>query len=231
MSDWWTYAPSDFLLFSPAAYRRLIELYHRDVWPAQIVAVALGTAIVGLLHARAAWCQRCIAAILAAAWLWVAWAFHYERYATINWAAPYFAGAFAVEAALLLWAGAATGCLAFRAPADWTGRSGLALLLFALYVQPCLAVLQGRPWAHADVFGITPDPTVVATLGVLMLADSRARCVLSFVPLAWCAVGGMFLWTMEDPGCVVLAVAGVLAAAAAAAQWRRSPQASARRPA
>jgi hypothetical protein len=221
MSEWWTYAPSDFLLFSPATYRRLFELYHRDVWPAQLAALAFGTAIAVLLRGRAAWRQRCVATILAAAWLWVAWAFHCERYATINWAAPYFAVAFAVEAALLLWIGTVAGRLAVRLPTDGTGRLGLAMLSFALYVQPCLGVLNGRPLAQADVFGITPDPTVVATLGVLLTTGARARCVLLVIPLAWCAVGGTFLWTMDDPNFVVLLGAGVLVAAAAVTQWRR----------
>ena len=218
MSEWWTYSPSDFLLFSPATYRRLFELYHRDVWPAQLAALALGTAVAVLLRGRAAWRQRCVAAILAVAWLWVAWAFHYERYATINWAAPYFAVGFAVEAALLLWIGTAAGRLAVGPPRDWKGHFGLALLYFALYVQPWLAVLQGLPWAQADVFGITPDPTVVATLGVLMLTDTRARCVLLVIPLAWCAIGGMALWTMDDPKFVVLFGAGVLSAAVTVSQ-------------
>jgi len=220
MSEWWTYAPSDFLLFSPATYRRLFDLYHRDVWPVQIAALALGTAIAVLLRVRAPWRQRCVAAVLALAWLWVAWAFHYERYATINWAAPYFALAFALEAALLLWIGTAAGRLAVGPPTDRAGRIGLALLFFALYAQPCLAVLQGRPWAQADVFGITPDPTVVATLGVLLTSDARARWALLVVPLAWCLVGGMFLWTMDDAGFVVLAGAGGLAAAAAMTRRR-----------
>jgi hypothetical protein len=221
MSEWWTYAPGDFLLFSPATYRRLFELYNRDVWPAQLVAFALGTAIAVLLRARAAWRQRCVAAVLALAWLWVAWAFHHERYATINWAAPYFAVAFAVEAALLLWIGTASGRLAVGPPTDRAGRIGLGLLFFALFAQPCLAVLQGRPWAQVDVFGIAPDPTVVATLGVLLTADARARWALLVIPLAWCAVGGMFLWAMDDSDFVVLFGAGGLAAAAAVMRGRR----------
>jgi Family of unknown function (DUF6064) len=231
MSDWWTYAPSDFLLFSPATYRRLLELLHHDVWPAQLVALALGAGILALLRARSAWRQRCVAAILAAAWLHVAWAFHYERYATINWAAPYFAVAFAIEAALLLWIGAAAARLAVGPPTDWTGRVGLALLVFALIVQPCLGVLHGRPWTQAAMFGITPDPTVVATLGALLTTDVRARWALLGIPMAWCVVGGIFLWAMEEPGYVVMAVAGILSAIAAVAQRRRGPLTSAVRPA
>ena len=102
MSEWWTYSLTDFLLFSPRTYYRLFELYNAD----GLAAAAR--------HARArcrdcvshaarprAWSGRAIAAILAALWLFVAWAYLLERYDTINWAARYFAIAFVLQAALL----------------------------------------------------------------------------------------------------------------------------------
>ena len=45
MAEWWTYSISDFLLFSPRTYYRLFELYNADLWPAQILAILLGTAL------------------------------------------------------------------------------------------------------------------------------------------------------------------------------------------
>ena len=33
MSEWWTYRPSDFLLFAPRTYYRLFELYNAEIWP------------------------------------------------------------------------------------------------------------------------------------------------------------------------------------------------------
>lgn len=33
MSEWWTYRLSDFLMFSPATYWRMVERYNREVWP------------------------------------------------------------------------------------------------------------------------------------------------------------------------------------------------------
>ena len=48
MSEWWTYSLSDFLLFSPRTYYRLFELYNLAIWPAQILALALGLAILAL---------------------------------------------------------------------------------------------------------------------------------------------------------------------------------------
>ena len=41
MSEWWTYTPADFLLFSPRVYYRLFELYNRSFWPVAIVTLAL----------------------------------------------------------------------------------------------------------------------------------------------------------------------------------------------
>ena len=88
MSEWWTYRLSDFLLFSPRTYWRLFELYNLAIWPAQLAAVGFGLAIaVASPGAAPRRCARRAAALLAACWLWIAWAFHLQRYATINWAA------------------------------------------------------------------------------------------------------------------------------------------------
>ena len=102
MSEWWTYSLSDFLLFSPRTYYRLFELYNSAIWPLQLVSLALGVAILGLLLREAVWRGRAIAAVLAGCWLWVAWAYFLKRYETINWAAEYVAIGFAVEALLLV---------------------------------------------------------------------------------------------------------------------------------
>ena len=105
MSDWWTYSLSDFLLFAPRTYYRLFELYNDEVWPAQIAALVAGAAILALLERGGPLAGRLISVILAASWLVVAWAFHLQRYATINWAAVYFAAGFALQALLVLWSG------------------------------------------------------------------------------------------------------------------------------
>ena len=49
MSEWWTYSLTNFLLFSPRTYYRLFELYNAQVWPLQIVTLALGLAILILM--------------------------------------------------------------------------------------------------------------------------------------------------------------------------------------
>ncbi|HYH20713.1 MAG TPA: DUF6064 family protein [Azospirillum sp.] len=213
MSEWWTYTLWDFLLFSPRTYYRLFELHNAAVWPGQIPALALGATLAVLLALRVSWGGRAASAILAVCWLWVAWGYLHTRYATINWAAEYLAMAFAVQALLFVLAGVLGGRLRIgRQP--WMG---LAFVLFALAVQPLIGPLAGRAWPQVELFGVVPDPTVVATLGVLLAAE-RPRWELFVIPLAWCVVGGATLWTMAAPDAWVLPAAGGLALAVALAR-------------
>ncbi|MDO9061969.1 MAG: DUF6064 family protein, partial [Bradyrhizobium sp.] len=121
-----------------------------------------------------------------------------SRYATINWAAAYVAPAFAVEGVLLLVAGSLRDGCAFdrRGPAAWTGYF---LLAFALAGQPLLAPLQGRGWASSEVFGVAPDPTLIGTLGLLLLARGRLLPLLLPIPDLWCLLSGITLHTMGEP--------------------------------
>jgi len=197
MSEWWTYRLTDFLLFSPRTYDRLIELYNASIWPAQIVAIGLGLTIWALLSRAIASSGRFVAAVLAASWLWVGIVFQMNRYATINWAATYFGWAFVVEAALLLWLGVVRARLTFGQPADRAGWLGLGMFLFALWAQPLTELLLGRSWRRVEIFGVAPDPTVIATLGLLMLASGPGRRTLIFIPVIWCLVSGATLWTIK----------------------------------
>ena len=111
MSEWWTYGPRDLLMFSPADVLPAVRALQPDLWPLQILALVLGAAVLMLWRRGGDRAGRAIAAILAVCWLWVAWAFHWQRYASINLAAGYFALAFVVQALLLLWLGAGRGRL------------------------------------------------------------------------------------------------------------------------
>jgi hypothetical protein len=223
MSEWWTYTLSDLLLFSARTYYRLFEIYNAAIWPAQVAAIGLGLAILVLLR-RGAARGRVIAAILAACWLFVAIAFHARRYATINTAGVHFAWAFGVEAALLIWMGVVRGRLSFERPSDPAGRVGLWVFLFALVAEPLADPLLGRGWKGVELFGVAPDPTAVATLGVLLLARVRHRWLLMVVPVLWCVVTGAFLLAMKAPDAWIPPFAAAVVLAMAAWQRRARPE-------
>ena len=121
MSEWWTYRPEDFLLFSPRVYWRMFELHNAALWPLQVLALAAGLVIILLVAWRPRGYARWLALLLAILWIFVGWSFLWNRYADINWAAAYVAPAFALEGVLLLVCGPLLNSLAFdrRGLAGW----------------------------------------------------------------------------------------------------------------
>jgi len=210
MSEWWTYRPEDFLLFSPRVYWRMFELHNAALWPLQVLALAAGLLIILLLAWRPRGYARWLALLLAILWIFVGWSFLWNRYADINWAAAYVARAFVVEGVLLLVCGPLLDSLAFDRR-GLAGCIGYFMLAFALAGQPLLAPLQGRGWASSEVFGIAPDPTAIATLGLLLLARGRSLLLLLPIPVLWCLLSGMTLQTMGEPQAWALHAALALA--------------------
>jgi hypothetical protein len=211
MAEWWTFRPEDFLLFSPRVYWRLFELHNAAWWPLPVLMPGLGLAMLALAlrgHARP------VLLSLAAIWAFVGWSFVRGRYATINWAAVYVVPLFGVEALLLVFAAAGPRGHTF----DRTGfarRAGAYVAAFAILAAPLLTPLLGRGWASAEVFGLAPDPTAIATLGLLQLARGRLVPWLLPIPALWCLLSTATLWTMGAPGAWIPAAAAVVAVAIA----------------
>ncbi len=214
MPEWGTYSPSDFPMFSDRTYHRLFELLNRATWPAQITTLAAGVALLVLLRRTDERSGRIASGLLAAAWLVVAWAYFWEKYATIHWAGRHIAVLFTGQALWLGWVGVVRGRIVFAANEGIVARIGIGLAAFAVLAYPLLARLFGRPWAQTEVFGLAPDPTVAATLGVV-LAALQVRWSLLVVPILWSVFSGLTLWTMKSPDAWVLpllAVAGIVMA-------------------
>src|SRR5262245_5979568 len=190
MSEWWTYTLSDFLLFSPRVYYRLFELHNNALWPAQLVTLVLGLAILFMLLRPVRARERIVPVLLGVLWLWIAWAFFWERYATINWASVYVAPVFVLEGLVLIGVGASRRGLAFALGGGSPNYAGIGLFVLALAGYPLIAPAMGRPWPAAEVFGMAPDPSAIATLAVLALAQGRVRWALMVIPGLWCAVTG-----------------------------------------
>ncbi len=197
MSEWWTYRPEDFLLFSPRVYWRMFELQNEALWPLHLVTVAAGLAIFILLLRRPSRDGRWIGLLLAALWIFVGWTFLWNRYAAINWAIFYVAPLFAFQAAGLLIAAIMPGGLAFDRR-DVVGWTGLLLAAAGLVLYPLFPPLVGRPWTSAEVLGIAPDPTVIVTLGLLLAARGKLLVLLFPIPSLWCLLSGVTLWTLDD---------------------------------
>jgi hypothetical protein len=85
------------------------------------------------------------------------------------------------------------------------------ILRRSLLIAPLIGPLLGRPWTQAEVFGIAPDPTAIATLGILLTANGRVRWELLATPVIWCVISALTLWTMGSPDAPAPALVACLA--------------------
>jgi hypothetical protein len=212
MSEWWTYRPSDFLMFAPRTWWRLFDLQNEALWPAQWLGALLALVLIVGLWRRHGPTLRVGALGLALAWAWVAYGFFWQRYAPINWAAVGFAWAFGLQALGLL-------ALSFQHPVRTTTATlrhgvGMGLLLWALLAHPLLPLAFDRPWTQAEVIGLAPDPTAIATLGLLLGIDAGPRALLWLLrtgAIAWLVVSAATLATMGSAQAAVPLAAALLA--------------------
>lgn len=195
--------------FTPEAFLAVFAAYDRALWPAAAVAYALGAAAVagaargGRAGARLAW------GVLALLWLWDGIAYHALFFARINPAAYGFAALFVLQGALL--GAAAREPAPFRFRPGPRGWAGAALVAHATLLYPALNLFLGHGWPHMPLFGVTPCPTTLFTVGLLLWAETPVRR-LAAIPLAWSLIGTSAAWLLgvwED-----LALLGATGAAA-----------------
>jgi hypothetical protein len=225
VSEWWTYRPSDFLMFAPGTYWRLFELHNAAWWPAQPLCVATGLAWLARSARGGGAAPRTGAAVLALAWGFVGATFVLGRYASINWAASALATLPSAAALLLALLATRTDLRTTAEPVR--RRAGWLLAAWALAAHPLLAWASGRPFAQAEVIGLAPDPTAIATLGLLLATDASSIATRRLLRAAraatigWCAISAATLWTMGSAQAAV--PLATIAAAVLAAGRARAP--------
>jgi hypothetical protein len=211
MNDWQTYRLEDFIPFTPDIYWRLLERINEAFWPLHVLAVAIGlTALLLTLRGN----QRMALALLAPAWLTSGIIFHWTYYAELNWAAPWFGWGFVAQAALLLTLAFFAGSSRTQGPSKglstWIGAT---VALVSVLAYPLISATIGPGLSHAETYGLHPDPTAIATLGVLLITlRGPTFWTASVIPILWCVIGSLTLIAIDATGALIpLAAATIVA--------------------
>lgn len=197
METWLSYRLADLLMFSPGIYARLFERVNEAVWPGHLLLAALTVAMLALAGTRNLFAHRLAAMLLAAAWGWVAWRF-FGLYAEINLAAPWFAALFLGQAVMLLILAAIGPGFALGRPHRIRHWLGLGLALWGLVLHPIAWLAGGRPLAGTELFAVAPDPTAIATVGLLLMPhlSGRGRLALLAIPSVWLSISALTWWAL-----------------------------------
>ncbi|MFI9653260.1 DUF6064 family protein [Guyparkeria sp. GHLCS8-2] len=201
METWLSYRLADLLMFSPAIYARLFERLNETLWPGHALLAALSLAMLMLAGSRTGVAHRLAAGLLAFAWGGVAWGF-FGLYAEINLAAPWFAALFAGQTVMLLMLAAVGPGLALDRPRQVRHWLGLGLAIWGLVFHPLAWWAAGRPLAGTELFAVAPDPTAIATIGLLLMArlPQRGRlplrAILLTLPVAWLLISALTWWAL-----------------------------------
>jgi hypothetical protein len=177
------------LPFTHEEFLAVFATYNRAVWPAQVGAYALGLGVAFAVTRGTRRAAALAAAGLAAMWLWTGVVYHALHFARINPSGSLFGTLFVAQAALLLLA-ARRRQLAFASNRHWRAWLGWAFVVYAMVFYPLLGMLLGPGYPWLPMFGITPCPLTLFTLGILLIANGPVPAWLLGIPLLWSIVGG-----------------------------------------
>lgn len=198
------------LPFTAEEFFDVFARYNAAVWPMPVVLNLVALAIVALVFHGSPASGRWVSALLALLGTWMAVAYHFAFFATINPAAWLFGSAFLIGAGWMAWVGVLRSRLRFDGVVGVRGGVGLAFIVFALTVYPALGWLFGHHYPAVPTFGV-PCPTTIFTIGVLLLAAAPAPRSLFVIPILWAMVGSTAVFAFGVVQDLGLLVAGVIA--------------------
>ncbi len=182
---------SDFLMFSQEIYRDQIVTLNNFLWPAQIIAFLFSIFLIYSLLVRSQTVRRAANIIYALSWLSAGVLFHYTAYSPVNWLAFVYVLFFALQSILML--------LLLRSDlrlheGNLNRICAFCLSVYGFLLHPIItAALYGG--TTTEIWGLHPTPTVIASLGLILLV-SRQAFVLSIIPFLYIFVECTLAWEL-----------------------------------
>lgn len=203
------------LPFTVEEFYAVFAAYNAAIWPAQVVAYALGLAAAAVLvfarrFAAPPLAHQFVCVALALMWLWTGVAYHALFFSAVNPAAYAFAALSVAEGLALL---VASRRLRFIAATPLDFGLGFFFIVYALVLYPLIGAWMGHSYPAAPVFGVAPCPVAIFTFGVLLQTQGRPSWWVIVPAFVWSLIGGsaaILLGVVQD---WVLPVSGLVAVA------------------
>ena len=200
------------LPFTVEQFLAVFASYNNAIWPAQFLVYGLGAVAFALIFRGGARSDRTIAAILAVMWAVTAIGYHLTFFASINKAAYAFGALFLIEAAALAYAGVYRNRLNFGFAGDPAAWAGVFFVVHSAVLYPLIGISTGHHYPELPMFGVTPCPVTIFTLGMLLLTVNQPFGYLLAIPLVWSLIGGSAAILLQIPQDWLLLASGAITA-------------------
>jgi hypothetical protein len=190
------------LPFTPEQFFAVFARYNDAIWPMQVVLNAAALVCIGLLLRPGVLASRTSCLLLSLLWAWMAIAYHFTFFSSINPAAWAFGAVFLLGSVAFAWFGAMKTYVSLRPAHGARAIVGATLIVYALVLYPMIGYSIGHRFPNTPTFGL-PCPTTIFTLGLLLFSVQPIARRVFIVPLLWAAVGSLAafqLGVVEDLG-------------------------------
>lgn len=190
--------------FSRDIFLGVVAQHNALLWPLHVLAISLGLAVLYLAFRPSSRLSRFPALFVIAAWLETGSLYYGVHFTPLNWAAWLSAGLFVTQGLLLAWFGLIRTRLRLRFDGTLPAWAGVGFIVISIAVYPIVGFVSGIGFNAIPVIGIDPGPTVLFTLGVLLLTENRTPFVLTIIPFIVAWVGATAGWLIGLPADLLL---------------------------
>lgn len=202
------------LPFTVAQFLSVFTTYNEAIWPAQLIAYALGISAVGALWLYPARSKTLILSVLVIMWAWNGIGYHFLFFSRINPLATVFAAVFVLQAVALAASAIAKNGVRFELDRSVRTAAAITCIIYAMLIYPVLGLLAGHGFTNGPTFGVAPCPTTIFTIGMLLAARGKLISWLAVIPVLWAMVGLAAAVQLGIPEDLGLPVAALMLAAA-----------------
>lgn len=189
--------------FTLQEFLDLIGSYNTAYWPLPLITYGLSIIAVILAWLKSGSASKAVTVILSLFWLWIGIVFYGFWLSKLSTLALIFTVPLVIQAVLFAWKGVFRSDFTFKPRADIYGLVGGLAILYSLAGYPLIETLLGRGYPQTLLIGMTPCPTAVFTLGMLLWSAHPTPWLVAAFPVFYAIVNGIIVPTVgivEDLG-------------------------------
>lgn len=166
---------------------QVFQNYNTEIFPFQLIILAMGVVAVILIHNKKSIGNKLIAGFLGFLWIWIGLVYHLYFFTGINQAAYGFGTLFILQGIFFL-IELFRNRLQFSFASKTSNYIAYFFILFGLIIYPLISYLSSGLFSETIALGL-PCPTTIFTFGILMLTNKKMSKYLLIIPSIWAIIG------------------------------------------